>query len=124
MGFIAAVSHQIINKLLRNTDFTHPTTIYVSLHTADPGESAADEVAGGSYARQSAAFDAPSGEATSNSADIEFTSMPACTVTHVSLMDASSGGNVIWAGALSASKTVNAGDTFKLPAGDLDIQLT
>jgi hypothetical protein len=124
MGFIAAISHQIINKLLRNTDFTHPTTIYVSLHTADPGETAANEVTGGSYARQSAAFDAPAAEATSNSADISFASMPACTVTHVCLMDAVSAGNVIWAGPLTASKTVNAGDTFKLPAADLDIQLT
>lgn len=122
-AFDQELAHQILNKVLRNTDFTHPTTVYVSLHTADPGETGASECSGGSYARQACAFDAPASKATSNSADESFTNMPACTVTHAGLWDASSAGTFLWGGALTASKVVNSGDTFKLPAGDLDVQL-
>jgi hypothetical protein len=39
---------------------------YISLHTADPGETGASEVAGGSYARQQAAFDAAIAGANAN----------------------------------------------------------
>ncbi len=124
MPFTIATAHKIIDKILRNTDFTQPTTVYVSLHTADPGETGANEVTGGSYARQAVTFSAPASKATSNSAAIEFTNMPACTVTHVGLWDAASGGNFWWGGALTQSKTINVGDTFKINAGDLDVTLT
>lgn len=96
---------------------------YCSLHTADPGETGASEVTGGSYGRQSASFGAASGGAISNDANITFTSMPATTVTHVGLWDASTSGNFLWGGALTASKTTNSGDTFQINTGDLDVTL-
>lgn len=99
------------------------TTPYVSLHTADPGETGASELSGGSYARQSASFGAASGGAVANDAQVEFTDMPAATITHVGVWDAASAGNFLWGGALSASKTTNAGDTFRIPTGDLDVTL-
>ena len=113
---------KILDKVLRNVDFT-VTTPYVSLHTADPGETGASEATGGSYARQSAAFDAASAGATANSAIIDFTLMPAATITHVGIWDASTSGNFLWGGALAASKTTNSGDTFRIAAGDLDVSL-
>jgi hypothetical protein len=96
---------------------------YVSLHTADSGETGASEVAGGSYARVQAAFDTAASGAVSNTAIIDFTGMPAATVTHVGIWDASGAGNFLWGGALAAPKTTGAGDTLRLPAGDLDVTL-
>jgi hypothetical protein len=49
--------------------------------------------------------------------------MPAATVTHVGVRDAASAGNLLFHGALSSSKSVDAGDTFKIATGDLDISL-
>lgn len=114
--------NKILDKVFRNTDFT-VTTPYLSLHTDDPGETGANEVTGGSYARQAATFDAAANGATANSGAINFTSMPGVTVTHVGLWDASSNGNFLWGGAATASKVVNAGDTYQVGAGDLDITL-
>jgi len=96
-------------------------TPYISLHTADPGATGTDEVAGGSYARQAATMGAAAGGATDNTAAIEFTDMPACSVTHCGIWSALAGA---WqqGGALTASKTVNAGDTFRFPVGDLDVE--
>lgn len=44
-------------------------------------------------------------------------------MTHVFLMDASTGGNAIEWGALTTPKPVLSGDTFSFAAGDLDITL-
>jgi len=55
------LENAFINAALRATNFTAPTTVYVSLYTSDPTDAdSGTEVSGGSYARTSAAFDAPS----------------------------------------------------------------
>jgi hypothetical protein len=118
------LEEKILNKVFRGVDFT-VSSVYVSLHTGDPGETGTAEVTGGSYARAIATFDAAANPAgtTQNSANLQFTNMPASTITHVGLWDASSTGNFLWGGALVASKTLNAGDTFQINTGDLDITL-
>jgi hypothetical protein len=115
----------ILEFFLRNDadTFTPAATIYLSLHTADPGETGADECTGGSYARQSIAFGAASSGAVANTGAISFTGMPAATVTHVALWDASSTGNCYWSGALTAPKTVGAGDTVSFAIGEVDVSI-
>ena len=126
MALSAYVIPKLLDHVLKGASFTQPTNVYVSLHTADPGTTGASECAGGSYARQlaSSSFAAASGSSKASNADINFTSMPACTVTHVGIWDASTVGNFLWGGSLSASKTVNSGDTFQLPSGQLTASLT
>jgi hypothetical protein len=41
----------------------------------------------------------------------------------VGVWDAESAGNFLWGGALTASQQVNAGNTFKINAGSLDVSL-
>lgn len=117
---------KLINQVLRNTAYTRPTTVYVALYTDNPTDAdVGTEVTGGSYARQSVAFGAPSDGATDNSSDITFPTATADwgTVTHVGLHDAVSGGNLLFHSPLAASKVVSNGDTFKFNAGDLDVSL-
>lgn len=109
--------------ILRGTSFIAPTAVYVSLHTADPGETGASEVTGGGYTRMLVTFTAPANKQMSNAADIEFDNLPACTVTHFGLWDAQTGGTFLWGGALTVSKTVQAGDALRFKAGDLDVIL-
>jgi len=116
------LENKILDKVLKNTDFT-VTTVYMSLHTADPGETGASECTGGSYARQAVAWDSASSGASANTDVESFTGMPACTVTHIALWDAPTSGNCLWSGALTASKTVNAGDTVQFAAGAVDITI-
>lgn len=115
--------NKILDHMFGNVAFTPPATVYCSLHSADPGETGANEISGGSYARQAISWAAASGGSKKNSADITFTNMPAATVTHVGIWDASTAGNFLAGGALTASKTVNAGDTFKIAANDLTLTL-
>ena len=105
---------------------TRPTAWYLALFTAAPSDSGGGtEVSTGGYARQTIAFSAASGGATSNTADVSFTASGANygTVTHVGIFDASSAGNLLWHGAMTASKTVEDGDTITFAAGNVDLTL-
>jgi hypothetical protein len=106
-------------------------SLYVSLHTGDPGEAGnqtTSECAYGSYARvavaRSGAGWTVTGNAVANAALVQF---PQCsssseTVTHFAVGTASSGaGKVLYKGALSASLGVSSGIQPQFAAGDLDI---
>ena len=122
------LENELIDHVLRATAYTSPgTSIYVALFTDDPAEDASGtEVTGGSYAReQVTAWDAPVDGDTENTSDIVFTTATASwgTVTHVAIFDAVSTGNMLFYGALTASRDVGNGVTFTISAGDLDVTL-
>lgn len=103
------------------------TTVYVSLHTGDPGATGASEVSGGSYARKALSSAAAASGAVTSDAVVSFTGMPDCSsspVTHFGLWDAASDGNWLWGGSLAASKAPGAGDTVEFPVGDIDASLS
>lgn len=105
---------------------TAPTTpLKVALVTANGSDMAAGtEVTGGGYARQSLSVAAAVNGATSNSADLVWNNMPAVTVAGVEVWDSAGTPVRLWYGALTASRTVNAGDDFKLVAGALTLSLS
>jgi len=116
----------LLDWLMTNGSATRPTAWYLALFTAAPSDSGGGtEVSTGGYTRQTIAFSAASGGATSNSADVSFTASGANygTVTHVGIFDASSGGNLLWHGAMTASKTVEDGDTITFATGNVDLTL-
>ena len=105
---------------------TRPTTpLKVALVTANGSDSAAGtEVTGGSYARQNITLSSSSGgSGVSNDADLLFTGMPACTVVGIEIYDSAGSPVRLWHGPLTASKTVGAGDEFKLAASDVDLSI-
>lgn len=113
----------ITKHLLGISAYSAPATIYVSLHTAAPSLTTGDnEVTGGSYARQAAAWewDAVDVRGELNGA-ITFAGMPAVTVTHLGLWDASTAGNFLGRVAAAASKTVDAGDAIAVADNALTV---
>lgn len=114
----------LLNEVLRATNYAAPATVYLALFTtATTDAGGGTEVTGGSYARQAITFGAPSGGVCSNTVAVSFATMPAATVTHAAIMDASTAGNMLFHGALTASKTVGAGDTLTFAIGDIDASL-
>ena len=105
---------------------TAPTApLKVALVTAAGSDTVAGtEVTGGSYARQSLTVGAASSGATSNSADVVFTGMPATTVVGVEIWDSAGTPVRLWYGTLAASRTVAAGDELRLVAGSLTLSLS
>jgi hypothetical protein len=120
------LENALINATLRATTYTSPATVYVSLYTSDPTDAdSGTEVSGGSYARTSAAFDAPSNGVTQNTSDVTFPTATASwgTVTHVAIHDASTAGNMLFHTPLDTNKTIDSGDIFKITAGNLTVTL-
>ena len=116
----------LINAVLRNTTYTSPATVYVSLYTSDPTDAdSGTEVSGGSYARTSVTFGAPSNGVSTNSADITFPTATASwgTVTHIGIHDASTSGNLLFHTALDTAKSIDSGDIFKISTGNLSVTL-
>lgn len=117
-------ANKVLDHTFRNVAYTSPSTVYLALFTtATDVSGGGTEVTGGSYARQAVAFDAAASRASQNSALETFSSMPACTVTHWALFDASSGGNMLWQGAVSNPKTYTAGEDATVAVGVLDVSI-
>ena len=125
MSFSNYLETEVLDHVFGGNAYTAPTTLYVALFTTDNTDTGGGtEVSGGAYARQSAAFTV-SGNTATTSADIEFPTATANygTVIAVAVMDASTGGNQLAYAGLSSDKTIETGDVFRIPAGDLDITL-
>ena len=125
-SFSNYAENELLDHLLgTGAAFAQPTP-YIALYTVVPTDAGGGtEVSGGGYARETAAFSAASGGATSNSGAISFTTATADwgTIVAFGIFDAASGGNLLAWGDLTENKTVNNGDTISFAIGDLDVTL-
>lgn len=123
------IENAVLNHFLRGgSAVSQPAGIHVGLFTDATGIAAdqpTTEVSGGAYARTAATFGASTTGTTSNSVDITFPVATAGwgTVNYVGVFDAATGGNLLFWGALTASKTIANGDTFKITTGSLTVSL-
>ena len=120
------LENALINAVLRNTTYTSPATVYVSLYTTDPTDAdTGTEVSGGSYARTAVTMGAPSNGVSTNSADVTFPTATGSwgTVTHIGIHDALTSGNLLFHTPLDTSKTIDSGDIFKIASGNLSVTL-
>ena len=104
------VEDEVLDHVLKTGDWAQPTNLYVGLSTADPTDDASGiaEPGGNGYARvQHNNWDAAASRATENTGTISFPEATGTwgTIAYFFISDASTGGNMIAHGALSASKT-------------------
>lgn len=118
---------KVLDHVLGGPDYTRPATIYVALYTTAPTDAGGGvEVSGGSYSRvavtnNSTNWPATSGGTKSNGTSITFPTATASwgTVQAVGLLDAATGGNLLFWATLETPKSVGAGDTASFAAGAL-----
>jgi len=138
------LERRLLHFIFKNNSlsFSSPgDSIYVGLATA---ESAAEtgsvtEATFTNYARQQVTptavgntggwtmvgSDSTDTQTATNENNIEFPASGGTnnTITHVFIADASSSGNILFVGALDASKAIASGDIFRINAGNLTIEL-
>ena len=122
------LENALLNGTLNGTTYTAPTTIYVGLYTSDPTDAnTGTEVSGGSYARKAVTFATASGTSGSvaTNADVTFdeATAPWGVVGWIGILDASSGGNLLYHTALDVSKDIDTGDIFIIQTGNLTVTL-
>jgi hypothetical protein len=120
----------VVLNLLRNINASGYATVYMGLlstapaNDGDPGT----ELSGSGYSRQAITFSAPvagSGQSRriDNNATVEFGPATANwpTVVAAALYTAVTGGTMLYWGNLTASKTVESGDTLRFTAGNATV---
>ena len=131
------MEHALLQFLFKNNaeSFATPgNSIYVGLATAVSSieTGSVTEATFGNYARQqvqASGWTVPSvstdTQTAVNAANVEFPASTGTnnTITHAFIADASSSGNILFVGALDASKTIATGDIFRINAGNLSIEL-
>lgn len=133
MSFSDFLENELLDHVFGNASYAAPATLYLALYTVAPDDAGAGgtEVTGGAYARKAVTnnatnFPAAVAGAKANGVDLDWPEATASwgTIVHVGILDAASAGNYLGGGALAANKTIGAGDTFRIKAGDLDITLS
>ena len=136
------LEHRLLNFLFKNNaiSFASPgNSIYVGLATAVSNAEAGTltevntSTQDSNYARQQVnaagwtlASSSTDQQTVVNAANVEFAASSGCAtypVTHAFIADAATSGNILFVGALDASKAIASGDIFRINAGNLTIEL-
>jgi hypothetical protein len=130
MGSISDyLENALLDHVLGTASYTQPT-IYVGLSTADPTDAGSGdtEPTYTAYARVAhSAWDAAASRATENTGTITFPQKAdgsSETITHFTIYDASSGGNMLAHGAFTTQKTIVVNNTPTIADGELDVSVT
>lgn len=126
----------LLNHVFRNTGYASPANVYCGIVSnvaidadMEQGILANEIVAYAELTRPAITFGAPAqvlDKATiSNTNDLDFTVMPAVTVKYAIVMDSNvkGAGNILYWCPLTIARAVTAGDTFRIPIGDLVLDL-
>jgi hypothetical protein len=130
--------NNILESLLQGVTFPLPSGTYISLHTADPGLSGANEVSTGdwpSYVRRHAenggaigtGWTTPTTGESTNVEQITFPSnngVAAVDVTHFAIWDAITGGNCLQSAALTVARTLQTDDIIVFDVGSLSVTVS
>jgi len=118
---------QTLAKKATGQTATLPTEWWVSLHTGDPTSAGtANEVAGGSYARQqvtSWAWDSGADKRSESGNVLTFPAIPGCTVTHFGVFDGLAG-TLLWYGAVETPQLVDAGQPVEIAVANVAIKFS
>jgi len=125
MSALSDYTENLLLKWLVTTNAaTRPTTWYVGLFTsATTDAGGGTELSTGGYARQAVTFSV-TGDTASNTAIIDFVSSGDwANITNIAVFDASTAGNMLFHGALTAARDPASGDTIRIAAGALTLTL-
>lgn len=133
-------ANKVINSLLRGEAYTLQNSYWLALFTTGSdtplrtnslGTAGEVSSAGTGYARVPIGGAGPlvftqSTDASSKASDVVLWPTAEASwgiVTYVAAMDAATEGNVVIYGALQSPKTVDAGDTFRIPSNSLTVAM-
>ena len=123
--FSDSVANSWLDALARNTSYANAGGVWVKLHLGDPGSAGTSNAAVETTRKQVTFGSAAASRAISNTAAVEWTNVSTSeTYTWISLWTDVSAGTFLGRDDLSSSAAVTAGDTFRIPIGDLDLTVT
>ena len=116
--------NEMLDHMLGTGAFAAPANVFLSLWTSDPtDDGSGNELSGSGYVRKDINFGAASSGVATSSGVVTFDTASGSwgTVSHIGIHDAVSSGNLLFHGALSASKTIGSGDVMQIANGAITI---
>lgn len=118
------LENKVIDHCLRAQAHTPTANVYLAVcSTATSDTALGTEATGSGYARPAITFGAPSLGVASNSV-LASSTFPVGTWTHAAIMDASTGGNILFHGPLSTTRTTTLGQTVAFSVGEIVVSFT
>ena len=128
MDFTNYLADRLIKATVGTVAWATPNKVFLALYTEDPTKAgdSSNEVSQASYNRQEVTFTDPVDGVSTNANQIDWNTATSDwgNVGWISIMDASSGGFMLYVTALDNAKTILSGDQFKIDAGKLNLTLT
>ena len=119
------LENTLLNLVLANTPYTPPAAVYIELYTVSPGPpGGGTPVSGNGYQRMQATFSPASNGTMVNSANVVFPQATGSgwgTIAYFGIFDDPTAGNLLYYGALTAAKTIGAGDQLQFAAGGITV---
>lgn len=123
LGLAPATANAILDALCRSVTWTEPDALWVKLHVGDPGAAGTANAATETTRKQATFGSAASGGSIANTSALSWTSVAGTEdYTHFSAWDASTGGNFIYSGTVTANP-MTAGDDLNIAIGALVVAL-
>ena len=137
-GASTYTKNNILKALLQGTALPLPAGTYISLHTADPGATGANEISTGTwpaYVRRKAeasgamgtGWTTPTTGQSTNTNQLTFPSNDGAgtvTVSHFAIWDAASSGNCLNSAALNTPRALSTGDILVFDVGSLTVTVS
>ena len=121
------LANKLANATLRNQSYTSPANVYAALYSTAPTVSTSGtELTGNGYARVLTTFASPANGAASTNSATTFgpcTTNNWLTVTAFGIVDASTGGNIMYFKPISG-RNIKVGDSFTIDSGNLTITIS
>jgi hypothetical protein len=119
------LENAVLDHTIDGTPMAQPSGVYVSLHSGDTGDTGANEISGGSYARtQASSWAAASGGSKATSGAVVFTGLQATSINGYAIWDAVSGGNCLYTShPLGTTIVLASGDEMEFGSGNIIVTL-
>jgi hypothetical protein len=122
--FAEATRNSMLDAFARNVSYAN-AAVWVQLHIGAPGAAGTSNGAAETTRKQATFGAGAATGAISNTVAVEWTNVSTTEIySHISLWTASSAGTFLGSDDLSSTASVTAGDTFRIPIGDLDLTIT
>jgi hypothetical protein len=115
------LANKILDHISGGTAFSQPGGLYIRLHVGDPGSAATANTSTVATRSQATFAAAVSGAIALTGTSPSWSMTGTETISHISVWDASTGGNFLWSAALSVAKSVQSGDTLTLTSCGLSL---
>lgn len=115
------LANRILDHLRGGTAWTQPSGLYVKLHLGDPGAAGTSNPSVVTTRSAVTFAAAASGAIALTGTNPQWSMTATESISHISVWDASTGGNFLWSATLSVTKSVQSGDTLTLTSCGLSL---